>query len=122
MVEVASCLGAADGLQELGSRGRGGGKDVVLAAAPVRGHLAAAGGWIGGGADGLHEHGFGGDAQGQAESAVAIVGEEPVIAGAQVGGGGQQQGLVPGAGNLKENLLLALEQDFAIVDAPRKTA
>ena len=56
----------------------------------------------------------------RAEGAVAIVGEEPVVAGAQVGGGGHQQGFVSGAGDLEVDFLLALEQDFAVVDAPRE--
>ena len=120
MVEVASGLGAAHGLQKLSSGGRRGGEDIVLAAAPVRRHLAATGGRIGGSANGLQEHGFRGHAQGEAEGAVAIVGEKPVVAGAQVGGGGQQQGFMPGAGDLEEYLLLALEHDLAVIDAPRK--
>ena len=85
------------------------------AAAPVRGHLAAAAGRVGCGADGLQQHVFDGDAEGEAEGAVAIVGEEPVVAGLQGQAGGDQQGLMAGAGNLEEDLLLALEHDLAVV-------
>ena len=120
VVEVAACLGAADGLQNLAAGGRGAGEDVELAAGPVRRHLASAGGRIAGGADGLQEHGFRSDAQGQGQGAVAIVGEEPVVAGTQVGGGGHQQGFMSRAGDLEVDLLLALEQYLAVVDAPRK--
>ena len=118
--EVEPGLGTAHGLQKLGSGGRRGGEDIVLAAAPVRRHLAATGCRIGGSTDGLQEHGFRGHTQGEAQGAVAIVGEKPVVTGAQIGGGGQQQGFMSGTGDLKENLLLAFEHDFAVIDAPRK--
>ncbi len=120
MGEIASCLGAAHGLEKLSSRRRRGGEDVVLAAAPVRGHLAATGGRIGGGADRLQELSGRADAQGEAEGAVAIVREKPVVAGAQVHCRSHQQGFMPGTGDLKVDFLLALEQDLAIVDPPRK--
>ncbi len=92
----------------------------MLAAAPVRGHLAATGGRIGGGADSLQKLRCRGDAEGQDQGAIAIVRKEPVVAGAQIGRGGQQQGFMAGTGDLKVNFLLALEQDLAVVDAPRE--
>ena len=87
------------------------------AAAPVGGHLAAAAGRVGGRADGLQQHVVGRNAEGQAERAVAIVGEEPVVAGTQGQGSADLQRLMAGAGDLEEDLLLALEQDLAVVDA-----
>ncbi len=63
---------------------------------------------------------FGRDAEGEAEGAVAIVGEEPVVAGAQREAGGDLQGLMAGGGDLEEDLLLALEKDFAVVYAAGK--
>ena len=44
------------------------------------GHLAAAGGRVSARADGLQQHFFRGDAQGQAEGAVAIIGIKPIVA------------------------------------------
>ena len=94
----------------LGAGGGRRGDDVELAAAQWEGIWRPPRGGIGGRADGLEQLLFGGDAEGEAEGAVAIVGEEPVVAGAQSEGGGDQQGLVAGAGDLEEDLLLALEQ------------
>ncbi len=81
------------------------------------GHLAASAGRIGGRAHGLQEHFIGSDAQGQAERAIAIVGEEPIVTGAHGQGSAHLQRLVAGGGDLEEDLLLALEQDFAVVHA-----
>ncbi len=89
--------------------------DVELAAGPVRGHLAAAAGGVVGGADGLQKLLLDGVAEGEAEGAVAVVGEEPVVAGPQGHAGGDEQGFVAGAGDLEEDLLLALEDDLAVV-------
>ncbi len=47
------------------------------------GHLTAAGRLVGGSAHGLQQHLFGGDAQRQAECAVAVVGVKPIVAGAE---------------------------------------
>src|SRR6202041_748271 len=44
--KIASGLGAAYGLQNLGSGGRRLGHDIQLLVAPVRWHLASAGAWI----------------------------------------------------------------------------
>jgi len=86
-------------------------------AGPVGGHLAASAGWIGGGSDGL-EHLVGdGVAEGEAEGAIAIVGEEPVVTGAHGHGGGDEESLMAGAGDLEEDFLLAFEDDFAVVTA-----
>ena len=118
--EIAARLGAAHGLQELRSRRRGLGHDVQLLVSPVRGHLAAAGVGIVGRADGFQQLLIRRHAQRQAERAVAIIGIEPVVAGPQHHAGGDQQGLMSGAGDLEENLLLALEQDLAVVELARQ--
>ncbi len=115
--EVAAGLGAADGMEHLRGGGRGRTDNVERAAAPVGGHLAASAGRIGGRAHGLQEHFIGSDAQGQAERAIAIVGEEPIVTGAHGQGSAHLQRLVAGGGDLEEDLLLALEQDFAVVHA-----
>ena len=87
--------------------------------APVGGHLPAARAGIVRRADGLQQHVIGGDTQGQTQRAVAIVGEEPVVAGLQGKSRSHADGFMPGAGNLEENLLLTLEQDLAIIHPPR---
>ena len=86
------------------------------AGTPVIGHLAPAAGGIGGGADGLEKHVGGGEAERQAQGAVAIVGEEPVVAGPEGQGRANLEGFVAGAVHLEEDLLLPLEHDLAIVD------
>jgi hypothetical protein len=83
-------------------------------------HLAAAAGRIGGRADGLQHHVGGRETQRQAQRAVAIVGEEPVVAGAHGQGRAHAQRFMAGAGDLEEDLLLALEQDLAVVHAAGK--
>ena len=83
-------------------------------------HLAAAAGGVRGGADGLEEMLFDGGAEGEGESAIAVVGEEPVVAGAQGEGGGDEEGFVAGAGDLEEDFLLILEDDLAVVGAARE--
>ena len=77
------------------------------AAAPVGRHLAAAAGRIGGRAHGLQHHLVGRDAQRQAQRAIAIVGEEPVVAGTQGQRRAHLQRFVTGAGNLEEDLSAA---------------
>ena len=118
--EVAAGIGAADGLQALRGGGRAGRDDVELAAGPVRGHLTAAAGGVVSRADGLQQLLLGGVAESEAESAVAVVGEEPVVAGLHGEGGGDEERLMAGTGDLEEDLLLALEHDFAVVGAARE--
>jgi len=95
-----------------------GADDVEGAAAPVIGHLAAAAGRVGGSAGSLQEHVLRSDAEGEAQGAIAIVGEEPVVAGTEGEACADLQRFVAGAGDLEEKFLLALEEDFAVVDAP----
>ena len=88
--------------------------------APVGGHLAPAGVGIVGRADGGEELLGGGHAEAEAERPVAIVGVEPVVGRAEDLGGGRQHGLVAGARNLEEDLVLALELDLLVVDPARQ--
>ena len=63
---------------------------------------------------------FDGGAEGEREGAIAVVGEEPVVAGAQREGGGDEEGFVAGAGDLEEDFLLIFEDDLAVVGAARE--
>src|ERR1700732_902062 len=85
--------------------------------APVRRHLAATRGGIIFGADGLQESFKGCDSEHQAERAVAIVRVEPVDTGSKKKPHGSGDGFVAGAGNLEVNFVLALELNFAVVEA-----
>ena len=88
--------------------------------APVAGHLAAAGVGIGGGADGRFQHLRGGEPQFEAERAVAVIEEEPVVGRLEHHAGGREHRLVSGARDLEEDLVLALELDLLVVDAARQ--
>ena len=88
--------------------------------APVGGHLAAAGGRV------VRRRprpassiSCGRDAEGEAEGAIAVVGIDPVVAGAQSHAGGDLDGFVAGAADLEEDAVLALERDLAVVQAAR---
>ena len=89
--------------------------DIPLAVAPVRRHLAAAGAWIVFGADGLQQHVERSYAEHQAESAIAIIGVKPIDSGTKKQAGRGSNRFMAGAGDLKENFVLALELDFAVV-------
>src|SRR5277367_7200084 len=118
--EIAPGLGAANGMQHLRGSRRRLRHDVQLRIAPVRRHLPPATRWIGSRADGLQQQFFDGAAEGQAKSAVAIVREEPVIAGLERQARRNQQSLVSGPGNLEKDLLLPFEHDLPVVSAPRE--
>ncbi len=107
--EVAACFRGAHAVQNL--RGGGGRRahDMQFAAAPVGRHLAAAAGRISGRAHGLQKHLFGRHAQRQAERAVPVVGQEPVVACAQRQPCAHLKRLVACTRNLEEDLLLPLE-------------
>ena len=83
------------------------------------GHLAATGAWVLGGADCLEKHLVGGGAQRQAKRAVTVIGIEPVVAGFQDKARSHADGLMASAGDLEIDLLLAFEQDLAVIHAPR---
>ena len=82
--EIAAGFGATDGLQNLRAGRRRLRHYIELGEAPVRGHLPAAGAGIVGRAYSLQQHFVGRRAQSEAESAVAIIGIEPVVAGFMV--------------------------------------
>ena len=113
-------LGAADRLEEL----RAGRDDCVtmLSAlvAPVRRHLPAAGARVVLRADAPQEHLEGVMPELQAERAVAVVGEEPVVARLEDHAGRGEHRLVAGAADLEEDLVLPLELDLLVVDPPRQ--
>ncbi len=118
--EVAAGLGTADCLQELRSGGRRLRDDIEFLVSPMGGHLAAAGVGVIGSSDRLQQLLVRRHAQREAERAVAIVGIEPVVAGAQRQSGSDQQCFVSGTGDLEVDLLLALEQDLAIIQLARQ--
>ena len=93
--DVARGLGAADRGQALAARARRLRHDVQLARAPVARHLPAAGRGIGRRADRLQQHLERRDAEREDERAVAVVGEEPVVAGPEVPGEPEQQASWP---------------------------
>src|SRR6266478_6312927 len=86
--------------------------------APVRRHLPPTRAGIFGRAHRLQKHVVGRNAQPQAKSPITVVRIEPVVAGLQRERGSYSDGLMASPGNLKENLLLALEHDLPVVDAP----
>src|SRR5438094_8909172 len=56
----------------------------------------------------------------QTERAVAIIEKEPIVAGSHDQPGRDENGFVSGARDLKEDLVLALELNLLVVDAPRE--
>jgi hypothetical protein len=83
-------------------------------------HLAAVRVGVGLGADGREELFERRHAELEAEGAVAVVGVEPVVAGAQGEPGGGEHGLVARARNLEEDFVLPLELNLLVVQAPRQ--
>ncbi len=81
-------------------------------------HLAASRSGVGGRAHGLLQHFVGGDAERQAESAVAVVRKKPVVPRPQDHPGGHLDGLMAGGADLEEDAILALECHLAVVEAP----
>ena len=120
LLEVEGGFRAANSLEALGRCGRRRGDDVVLGVRPVGRHLAAAAGGVSGSADGLQEMFFDRGAEGEREGAIAVVGEKPVVAGAQREGGSDEESFVAGARDLEEDFLLIFEDDLAVVGAARE--
>ena len=114
------CLRAAHGLEELGAGGARRADDVEGLVAPMGRHLPAARVGIVGGADGGQELLRGRHAEAETERAIAVVGVEPVVGGAEDPRGGHQDALVAGARDLEEDLVLPLELDLLVVDPPRQ--
>ena len=94
------------------------GDDVVRPVAPVARHLAAARRRVVGRADRLQQDLGRRDAEAEHERPVAVVREEPVVAGPQRAGQAEQQRLVAGAGDLEEDPALLLEGDLPVVEGP----
>src|SRR5580693_3673665 len=101
--EGSASLRAADGMKQLRSGGRGGTDNMQWPAAPMRRHLSSAAGRIGGRAHGLQHHVVRRNAKRQAQSAIAIVREEPVIPRPKRECGANLQSLMTGGRNLEEN-------------------
>ena len=78
---------------------------------------AAAGRRIGTRTDGLEQHFFQCHAQREAQGAIAIVGEEPVVARLEKHAGCGLNRLMAGPGDLEEDFALPFEQDLPVVDA-----
>ena len=72
------------------------------------------------GTDRLEELVFNGVAKREANGSVPVVGEEPIVAGTHGHASSNEEGLVTGAGDLKEDLLLTLENDLAVIGSPRE--
>ena len=87
--------------------------------APVTWHLATARRGVVRAADRLEQDLERRDAETEDEGAVPVVGEEPVVAGAQRPGEAEQQRLVAGARDLEEHLALLAERDLAVVEGAR---
>jgi hypothetical protein len=83
-------------------------------------HLPATASRIGGRANGLQKHVRGCHSDGEAQSAVAIVGEKPVVPRTERQCGSHLQRLVAGGGDLEEDLLLPLQKDFAVIQPAGK--
>ena len=86
----------------------------------MRRHLAAAGCRIGFRAHPLQKHFVGSDAEHEHQGAIAIVREEPIVGGLQNQTRGREDGFVACAADLKEQSVLALELDLAIVETARE--
>ncbi len=114
--DVATGLGAPHRRQALRAGRARLRDDVGRAVAPVGRHLPPRGGRVGRGPDGLEQHLLGADPEAQHERQVAVVGEEPVVAGPQLPGEAEVERLVAGAGNLEEHPALLLQRDLAVVD------
>ena len=95
-------------------------RDVEAPVAPVRRHLPAGVGRVVHGADRREEHLERRHAERQAERAIAVVREEPVVAGAELQAGRDEDGFVAGAADLEERFLLVLELDLLVVDLSRQ--
>ena len=88
--------------------------------APVRRHLAAAGSGIVFRAHRLQQHVVGSDAEHEHQRAVAVIREEPIVTWFQHQTRRHLDGFVARAADLKEDLILALELNLAIVQTPRE--
>ena len=79
----------------------------------------AAGGGILLRADGLQKHLLKREPETQTKGLIAVIGKEPIMAGPQNLSGRHQHCFVPRSTDLEIDLVLALELDFTVVQAPR---
>ena len=84
-------------------------------AAPMRRHLSAAARRIGGRAYGLQHHVVRRNTKSQAQGAIAIVREEPVVPRPERQRCADLQRFMARGRDLEEDFLLALEENFAVV-------
>ena len=120
LIVVKAGFGRAHGLEELRAGGRRARDEIQLGVAPVGRHLAAGRRRIIFSAHRLEQHLVRCDAQHQAKRTVAIIGVKPVVSGLQQHAHRRHDALMPGPADLKEDTILALELDFAVVKPPRK--
>ena len=118
--KVAPRLRAPNRMQALRGRRRARRHNMQLRARPVRRHLPAAARRIVSRAHCLQHLVVHRVAQRQADRTVAIVRKEPVVPPSHRHPGGHQQLLMPRALYLKENLLLLLKLNLAVIRTPRK--
>ena len=107
-------------LVELRARRTGGRDEVQGRRTEVRRHLPSARRGILLRPDRAEEHLVRRHAEFEAERAVAVVGEEPVVAGSERASRRDEERLVSGAGDLEEDAVLPLHRDFAVVDRSRR--
>src|SRR6185436_3733189 len=108
-------LGGADSLKELRAGWRRSRDDVISLVSPVTRHLAPAGGGIDRRTNRFIQHFGGGYAEGQAESAIAVVRVEPIVGRLENHSRRCQNSFVARARNLEENLVLTLQLHFLVV-------
>ena len=82
------------------------------------GHLASAGSGIRGRATACSSMSLSCDTERKAKRAIPIIGIEPIVAGPQAHPGGDLDGFMAGAADLKINFVLPLQQDLAVIDSP----
>ena len=117
--DVPARLRATDRREALAARRARLAHDVACGVTPVTRHLATARRRVVRAADRLEQDLQRRHAETEDQSAVPVVGEEPVVAGAQRAGEAEQQRLVPGARDLEEDLALLAERNLAVVDRAR---
>ena len=113
-------LSGTHALQELRSRRRSSRDDIQRLVPPVRRHLASTRVRVRRRAHRAVKHLGRRHAQLQAERAVAVIRVEPVVARLEHMPRRGQHGLMPGARDLEEDLVLPLELDLLVVHAARQ--
>ncbi len=83
-------------------------------------HLAASGTGIARGSNSLEQHVFRRHPKSERQTAIAVIRKDPVVPGPGDESCGDLNRLVACRTDLEEDLVLPLEQDFAVVQAARK--